>query len=46
LDDGTMIVVENAAQELGSELDVVVSRVIQTSAGRILFSRNFLKYSF
>jgi len=42
LDDGTMIVVENAAQELGRELDVVVSRVIQTSAGRILFSKKLL----
>ena len=39
LDDGTMIVVENAAVELGRELNVVVSRVIQTSAGRILFSK-------
>ncbi len=39
LDDGTMIVVENASQELGRELNVVVSRVIQTSAGRILFSK-------
>ena len=42
LDDGTMIVVENAAQDLGKELDVVVSRVIQTSAGRILFSKKLL----
>jgi len=42
LDDGTMIVVENAAAELGQELDVVVSRVIQTSAGRILFSKKLL----
>jgi uncharacterized protein YacL len=39
LDDGTMIVVENASYELGKELDVVVSRVIQTSAGRILFAK-------
>lgn len=39
LDDGTMIVVENASLDLGRELDVVVSRVIQTSAGRILFSK-------
>jgi uncharacterized protein YacL len=39
LDDGTMIVVENASSDLGKELDVVVSRVIQTSAGRILFSK-------
>jgi uncharacterized protein YacL len=42
LDDGTMIVVENAAEDLGRELDVVVSRVIQTSAGRILFSKKLL----
>lgn len=39
LDDGTMIVVENASAEIGRELNVVVSRVIQTSAGRILFSK-------
>lgn len=39
LDDGTMIVVENASVYLGRELDVIVSRVIQTSAGRILFSK-------
>ena len=39
LDDGTMIVVENASYDLGKELDVTVSRVIQTSAGRILFSK-------
>lgn len=39
LDDGTMIVVENASLDLGKELDVVVSRVIQTTAGRILFSK-------
>src|SRR3989338_8911782 len=31
LDDGTMIVVENAAVELGRDLNVVVSRVIQIS---------------
>lgn len=42
LDDGTMIVVENASADLGKELDVIVSRVIQTSAGRILFSKKIL----
>jgi uncharacterized protein YacL len=41
LDDGTMIVVENASMDLGKELDIVVSRVIQTSAGRILFAKKF-----
>ncbi len=39
LDDGTMIVVEHASLDLGRELDVLVSRVIQTTAGRILFAK-------
>jgi len=39
LDDGTMLVVENAADEIGRFLDVIVSRVIQTTAGRILFAK-------
>lgn len=41
LDDGTMIVVENASYDIGKELNVVVSRVIQTAAGRILFAKKF-----
>ncbi|MBI2613447.1 MAG: TRAM domain-containing protein [Candidatus Levybacteria bacterium] len=39
LDDGTMLVVENASDDLGKTVDVVVSRVIQTTAGRILFAK-------
>lgn len=39
LDDGTMIVVENGFSDLGRMVDVVVSRVIQTTAGRILFAK-------
>ena len=39
LDDGTMLVVENASEDLGHTVDVVVSRVIQTAAGRILFAK-------
>ena len=39
LDDGTMIVVESASEDLGKTVDVVVSRVIQTTAGRILFAK-------
>jgi uncharacterized protein YacL len=39
LDDGTMLVVENASMDVGRDVDVIVSRVIQTSAGRILFSK-------
>lgn len=39
LDDGTMLVVENASELIGHEIDIIVSRVIQTTAGRILFSK-------
>lgn len=39
LDDGTMIVVEHASGDLGREVNVMVSRVIQTTAGRILFAK-------
>jgi len=39
LDDGTMIVVEAGSVFLNKSLDVVVSRVIQTSSGRILFAK-------
>lgn len=39
LDDGTMVVVENGKDNLGQIIDVVVARVIQTPAGRILFAK-------
>ncbi|MGI8419967.1 MAG: PIN/TRAM domain-containing protein [Candidatus Levyibacteriota bacterium] len=39
LDDGTMIVVEEGSTALNQELDVVVSRIIQTATGRILFAK-------
>lgn len=38
LPDGTMIVVERAGGMLGKTLDVSVSRVIQTVAGRMIFA--------
>jgi uncharacterized protein YacL len=34
-----MIVVEHASSDLGREIDVMVSRIIQTTAGRILFAK-------
>jgi len=37
LDDGTMIVVENARRLIGKEVEVVVTSVLQTSAGRMIF---------
>ncbi|HSX40402.1 MAG TPA: TRAM domain-containing protein [Candidatus Saccharimonadales bacterium] len=39
LDDGTMIVVENASEQVDKYVDVIVARVIQTTAGRILFGK-------
>jgi uncharacterized protein YacL len=37
LDDGTMIVVENGHKYIGSTMDVIVTSVLQTSAGRMIF---------
>ncbi len=39
MDDGTMIVVENARRLIGSDVDVVVTRLLQTATGRIIFAR-------
>ena len=39
LDDGTMVVVEQASDAIGKTMCVVISRVIQTSSGKILFSK-------
>jgi uncharacterized protein YacL len=39
LDDGTMIVVEHGRRLLGETVDVVVTSVLQTVAGRMIFAR-------
>jgi len=39
LDDGTMIVVEGGARHLDREIGVVVTRVLQTVAGRMIFAQ-------
>ena len=39
LDDGTMIVIENGAQDVDTSIDVMVTSVLQTSAGRMIFAR-------
>jgi uncharacterized protein YacL len=38
LDDGTMVVVEGGRRFLGSEIEVSVTRVLQTVAGRMIFA--------
>lgn len=40
LDDGTMIVVENGRRLIGEAVDVVVTSVLQTVAGRMIFARS------
>ena len=37
-EDGTMVVVNAARRHLNATLDVVVTRVLQTAAGRIVFA--------
>jgi len=39
LDDGTMVVVEDARRLLGQEVKVVVTSVLQTQAGRMIFTK-------
>jgi uncharacterized protein YacL len=38
LEDGTMVVVENASKLLGKEVDAAVTSVLQTTAGRLIFT--------
>lgn len=39
LDDGTMIVVDNGKDRIGQEVDVVVTSILQTPAGRMIFTQ-------
>jgi uncharacterized protein YacL len=39
LDDGTMVVVDNARRMIGRNIDVVVTSVLQTTAGKMIFGR-------
>ena len=40
LDDGTMIVVENGRQFMNATIEVTVTRVLQTVAGRMIFAHH------
>lgn len=40
LDDGTMIVVEDGKRYIGKTIDVIVTSVLQTSAGRMIFAKS------
>lgn len=39
LDDGTMVVVEDGEQHIDETVDTVVTKVLQTAAGRMIFAR-------
>jgi uncharacterized protein YacL len=39
LDDGTMVVVENGRRHIGQAINVVVTKVLQTAAGRMIFAQ-------
>jgi uncharacterized protein YacL len=39
LDDGTMVVVDNARKMIGRTIDIVVTSVLQTTAGKMIFGR-------
>ena len=39
LDDGTMIVVDDARKLLGRSVDIVVTSVLQTTSGRMIFAK-------
>ncbi|MCA1849751.1 MAG: TRAM domain-containing protein, partial [Acidobacteria bacterium] len=39
LDDGTMVVVDNARKLIGRNADIAVTSVLQTTAGKMIFGR-------
>jgi len=39
MDDGTMVVVENGKDYIGEYMDVHITKVLQTAAGRMIFAR-------
>lgn len=43
LDDGTMVVVDNAKQYIGKLLKVEATRVLQTAAGKMMFAKHHQK---
>lgn len=39
LDDGTMVVIEDGREFIGKDIEVSVTKVLQTAAGRMIFSK-------
>ena len=40
LDDGTMVVVDNGRRRIGQTLNVTITSVLQTQAGRMIFAKS------
>ncbi|HSR69705.1 MAG TPA: PIN domain-containing protein [Acidobacteriota bacterium] len=40
LDDGTMVVVDNARRKIGKTIDIQVTSVLQTTAGKMIFGKH------
>ena len=40
LDDGTMVVIDNARRMIGRTIDIAVTSVLQTTAGKMIFGRS------
>lgn len=39
MDDGTMVVIENGKEYLNKQIEVMVTKVLQTAAGRMIFAK-------
>ena len=39
LDDGTMVVVDNARKMIGKTIEIAVTSVLQTTAGKMIFGK-------
>lgn len=39
LEDGTMVVIDNAREHVGKAIDVIITSVLQTTGGRMIFSK-------
>ncbi|MDO9128280.1 MAG: TRAM domain-containing protein [Anaerolineales bacterium] len=39
MEDGTMVVIENGNKYLNREINVTVTKVLQTAAGRMIFAK-------
>jgi hypothetical protein len=39
LDDGTMVVIDNARKMIGKTIDISVTSVLQTTAGKMIFGK-------